>query len=176
MGTAENGGVDFEIGDIGTSAHLYWRLGKTSYRACLLFYYSFGDKKIAFKSPFDLYFHPFNIGLFSVAELLFKIEEKIHIKPVMLSMLLEVLREGFLGFPGRDWGGVCGKLLSLLKLYQRFWTRNIDHNVNMALLIVAVCIVLFFYTVFMKKELTSQSICNFSFKMLKIRFSRFQNV
>ena len=93
MGTAENGGVDFEIGDIGTSAHLYWRLGKTSYRACLLFYYSFGDKKIAFKSPFDLYFHPFNIGLFSVAELLFKIEEKIHIKPVMLSMLLEVLRE-----------------------------------------------------------------------------------
>ena len=25
---AENGGVDFEIGDIGTSAHLYWRLKK----------------------------------------------------------------------------------------------------------------------------------------------------
>ena len=35
-GTAENGGIDFEIGDIGTSAHWYWRL-----------------KKIPFKSLFD---------------------------------------------------------------------------------------------------------------------------
>ena len=35
-GTAENGGIDFEIGDIGTSAHWYWRL-----------------KKITFKSLFD---------------------------------------------------------------------------------------------------------------------------
>ena len=35
-GTAENGGVDFKIGDIGTSVHWYWRL-----------------KKIAFKSLFD---------------------------------------------------------------------------------------------------------------------------
>ena len=26
--TAENGGIDFEIGDIGTSAHWYWRLKK----------------------------------------------------------------------------------------------------------------------------------------------------
>ena len=35
-GIAENGGIDFEIGDIGTSAHCYWR-----------------SKKIAFKSLFD---------------------------------------------------------------------------------------------------------------------------
>ena len=34
--TAENGGTDFEKGDMGTSAHWYWRL-----------------KKIAFKSLFD---------------------------------------------------------------------------------------------------------------------------
>ena len=27
-GSAENGGVDFEIGDIDTSAYLYWRLKK----------------------------------------------------------------------------------------------------------------------------------------------------
>ena len=27
-GTAENGGIDFEIGDIGTSAHWYWKLKK----------------------------------------------------------------------------------------------------------------------------------------------------
>ena len=25
-GTAENGNIDFEIGDLGTFAHLYWRL------------------------------------------------------------------------------------------------------------------------------------------------------
>ena len=37
-GLAENGGVDFEIGDIGTSALLYWRLKKISCKACLLFY------------------------------------------------------------------------------------------------------------------------------------------
>ena len=36
---AENGGdVDFEIGDIGTSAHLYCTFKKISCRACLLFY------------------------------------------------------------------------------------------------------------------------------------------
>ena len=32
-GTVENGGVDFDIGEIGTSAHLYWRLKKVSWRA-----------------------------------------------------------------------------------------------------------------------------------------------
>ena len=36
-GAAENGIVDFEIGDIGTSAKLYWNLKKISCRACLLF-------------------------------------------------------------------------------------------------------------------------------------------
>ena len=48
-GTAENRGIDYEIGDIGTSTHWYWRSKKISYRVWLLFYYFF-DKKIAFKS------------------------------------------------------------------------------------------------------------------------------
>ena len=30
---AENGSVDFEIGDVGTSAHLYWKLNKISFWA-----------------------------------------------------------------------------------------------------------------------------------------------
>ena len=42
---AENRGVDIKIGDIGTSAHLYWRLKKISCRANLLFYYFIGDRK-----------------------------------------------------------------------------------------------------------------------------------
>ena len=59
-GLAENGGVDFEIGDIGTSALLYWRLKKISCKACLLFYCILATK-IAFKSSLDLYFHYFII-------------------------------------------------------------------------------------------------------------------
>ena len=38
-GAQENGSFDFEIGDIGTFVHLYWRLKKISCRACLLNYY-----------------------------------------------------------------------------------------------------------------------------------------
>ena len=33
---AENWGLDFEIGECGTSAHLYLRLKKISFRFCLL--------------------------------------------------------------------------------------------------------------------------------------------
>ena len=45
--TAKNGGVDFEIGDIGTSAHGYWRLKKISFRTCLLFITFFVKKNYA---------------------------------------------------------------------------------------------------------------------------------
>ena len=38
-GAAENVGINFEIGDINTSTHLYWRLKKIACSACLLFYY-----------------------------------------------------------------------------------------------------------------------------------------
>ena len=51
-GTAENGGIDYEIGDIGTSAHWYWRLKKISCGACLLFYYFFDKKKELLKAGF----------------------------------------------------------------------------------------------------------------------------
>ena len=37
-GEAENGGVEFQIGDIDTSVHFYLRLKKISCRVCLLFY------------------------------------------------------------------------------------------------------------------------------------------
>ena len=63
-GAVENRDVDFEIGDVGTSAHLYWRMTTILFRACLVFYYFFGDKKIAFKNIFDLHFHLFIIELF----------------------------------------------------------------------------------------------------------------
>ena len=46
--TAENGSVGFEIEDIGTSVHWYWRFKKISCRACLLFYYFIGDKNNSF--------------------------------------------------------------------------------------------------------------------------------
>ena len=54
-GTTENGGIYFEIGDIGLSAHLYWMLKKISCRACLLFYYIlFGEKKVSSKAVPDV--------------------------------------------------------------------------------------------------------------------------
>ena len=43
-----------------------------------------------------------------------------YMKAVMLLMCIEVLGEEFFCFPVRDWEGVCRKLLSLVKLYQRF--------------------------------------------------------
>ena len=43
-GTAENSGIDDEIGDIDISVHWYWWMKKILCRACLLFYY-FCDKK-----------------------------------------------------------------------------------------------------------------------------------
>ena len=72
------GALIFQIGDIGISAHLYWRLNKISCRA----YYCFLVTKVAFKSSLDLNFHPFIIAFFWSAELKFRIEEKIHSKAV----------------------------------------------------------------------------------------------
>ena len=61
----------------------------------------------------------------------------------LLLMCPEVLEEGFSCFPGRDWEGVCRKLLFLVRLYQRFWIWNTDKNLNMALLIANDCTTLF---------------------------------
>ena len=60
---AENGGLDFEKWDVGTSAHFYWRLKKISWRVSA-FSLIFWWKKIALKSSLDLYFHPLIIELF----------------------------------------------------------------------------------------------------------------
>ena len=73
-GAAENGGVDFEIEDIGTSTRLTLEVEENSCRACLLSYCLFGGKKTAFKSSLDLYFHP------SITE--FRIEGKMHAEAV----------------------------------------------------------------------------------------------
>ena len=66
VGAAENGSVNFEIGDICTSGHLHLRLKKISCRACLLFYcfLVFIAFKISFKSSFELYFYLLITGFF----------------------------------------------------------------------------------------------------------------
>ena len=136
---AGSGDIYFEIGDIGTSADWYWRLKKISCRACVFFYSLFIT---SFKSPFDVYFYPFTVRLdyLDLRSYSSKIEEKIHITAVVL-LCSEVLGKGFFCFPGREWEVVCWKLLSLVKL--RFCIWSIDQKLNMALLIVAVCAVLF---------------------------------
>ena len=62
-GAAENGGVEFEIGDIDTSAQLQWRLKKISCKACLLFIVLLVTN-IVFKSSLDHYFNRFIIEIF----------------------------------------------------------------------------------------------------------------
>ena len=83
---------------------------------------------MAFKSTFGLYFHPFIIEFFWFTWLQFNIEEKMHIKTIMLLMCLEVLGERF---SGRGWD---------IFHIQTFWIWNIDENLNMALLITAACL------------------------------------
>ena len=82
----------------------------------------------------------------------------------MLLLCLEVLGERLSCFPGRSWEGVCRKLLSLVKPYHGFWIWNIDQNLNIALLIMAVSTVLSksFTQCSRKKEPTSQGMCKFS--------------
>ena len=159
--TAENGRLDFEIGDIETSAHLYWRSKKISCRACLSYCFVWW-KKIPFKSLLELYFHAFIIA--------FRIEEKIHTKAVV-----EVSRgagEGFFCFPGRDREKVSRNLLSLVKLYQRIWIWNlINHGfTNCGCLHCAILSL-------QGKELFLQNVRNEIFKTLKMfnynmRFTR----
>ena len=45
----ENGGLNFEIGDIGTSAQVYWKLKKVSCKACLLCFLTFFSYKKIFQ-------------------------------------------------------------------------------------------------------------------------------
>ena len=45
----ENGGLNFEIGDIGTSAQVYWKLKKVSCKACLLCFFTFFSYKKIFQ-------------------------------------------------------------------------------------------------------------------------------
>ena len=65
-GTLKNGSLDFEIGDKGTSTHLYWMLKKSSCRACLLFNYFFDDKKYPFKAFSTCTFIPSLLNSFNL--------------------------------------------------------------------------------------------------------------
>ena len=51
-GTAENRGTDFEIWDVGTSAHWFWRL-KKFHAEPVCFLLPFWSQKMAFKRPFE---------------------------------------------------------------------------------------------------------------------------
>ena len=96
-------------------------------RKCLLSYCFFSDKK-AFKSSLDLYFHP-SIALLSS-----------EWKKRNIPRLLEALEKGFFW---ERLGRGSRTLLSPVKLYGRIWKWKLDQNLYMALLIVAVCTVLF---------------------------------
>ena len=130
--TTENRGVDFEIGDIGTSAHLYWRSKKISCRACLFSYCFLVPKKYLLKALLTCTFIP---------PLLSSESRKKYTLRLLLTCL-EAQEEGFFCFPGRGWER-DSNLFSLVKLYEMNWIWTLDQNLVMTLLIVAVCTVLF---------------------------------
>ena len=83
-------------------------------------------------------------------------------------MCLEALEGGFSCFPGRDWKGARRKL-SLVKLNQWIWMWNLYQNLILALLIVAVCTVLFWklYMILRKNEPTTKELCNLFLQNIK---------
>ena len=107
---------------------LYWRLKKISYRACLLFYYLFGDKKQLLRALLTCTFIRLLLNFFDLCSCNFKIEENIHIKAVTFLMFLEVLKEEFFCFPVTDWQ-------RFVRNYCLYWMLNMNENLNMALLI-----------------------------------------
>ena len=64
--SAENGGVNFEIGNIDTSAYLYWRLKKTPWRACLRFFAFLVTKNQLFKALLTSTFIPSLLNSFDL--------------------------------------------------------------------------------------------------------------
>ena len=107
-------------------------------------------QKMAFISSLDLYFHPSIID--------FRMGEKIRVKIVVSvsrgaggRIFLEEIREE-----------VSRNLLTQVKLCQRIRKWNLDPNLIMVLLIVAVCTVLFY-------KLTREEIDSFSFEILNIQ-------
>ena len=111
-GTAENGGVDFEIS---TSACLEVEAFLTCTFISLLL--------ISFDLPS------------------YSSESRKRYMLRLLLMCLEALGKKFSSFRRRDWEGVSRKLLSLVKMYQRIWI-NLSQNLIMVLLIMAVWTVL----------------------------------
>ena len=95
-----------------------------------------------------------------------------HITAVMLLLCIKVLREGFFCFHGRDWEGVCRKLLSLVKLLDMKYRSKFKHGfTNRGCLHSAILKALRGFQ--KKKEPTGQGVCNFFIKIFQMRFSRF---
>ena len=107
---AENGGVDFEIGDLPllhTCIEGWRKFHEETVRSLI----DFSWQKIAFKSSLDLHFIPSLLRSES--------RKKIHTEVVITC--LKAPEEGLFCFPGRNWEGVSRSLFSLVKLYQRIW-------------------------------------------------------
>ena len=107
---------------IQTPGHgLCWRLKEISYRACVLFYYFFGDKKQLLRALLTCslirLLNSFDLRSYS---------SKSKRCTFRLLMCLDVVREGFFCFPVRDWEGVCGKLLPLVFLNSQLLAKMLN--------------------------------------------------
>ena len=99
---AENGSIDFELGGIGNSTHLYWRLKKISCRACL-FSQCFVVVVVVEKKQFSKTLL-LSKGLLTCTFILplLSSESRKRYTLKLLLMCLEALEKGFSCFPERD--------------------------------------------------------------------------
>ena len=130
--------------------------------ACFLLL--FGDKKIAFKSPFDPYFHPLIFEFFWFASLQFKIEEKIHIKGVSgLSPATLLKKETLAQVFSYEFCQISKNIFC-------YRTLPVAASPNRGYLH---CAVLKALHGFEKKRALSQGTWSFFFKLFQMRFWRF---
>ena len=165
----ENGSVDFEIGDVSTFAHF------TKFHAePVCFFYCFlVTKKQLLKALLTCTFIPSLLNSFDLRSYRSESREKIHIAAVV-DASRGAGGKVFL-FSWKRLGGGLQKTIvtskAVPKVLNMKYRSEFKHGfTNPACLH---CAILKALHGFKEKEPTRQATCNFSFKMFKMRFSRF---
>ena len=104
---------------------LYWRLKKISYRACLLFYYLFGDKKQLLRALLTCTFIRLLLNFFDLRSYSSK-SSRIYTFRLLLLVRLYMLREGIFYFLVRHWDEVFRKVLSLVSLNSQLLAKMLN--------------------------------------------------
>ena len=107
-GAVEYEGADFEMVDLGTSAHVCWRFKKVSCRTCLLMYCFFLVTKKVLKALFTCIFIAALLNSFDSTSYSSEWRRRYNFvrRRCLPLMCLEVLEGRLSCFSGRDWKGL----------------------------------------------------------------------